>query len=222
MNLESLCTSASRWIERVQTDPQLQALLTGTASRESYAVFLIQTYHYVRWTKPWLALASERLKTAHPELASIFAQKAGEEDGHEQWVLEDLRALGYSPDVVNEVAPSPAVMAYVHWNQAVVNSDEPAGFLGTAYVLEALSERLSGQAAEALEGLAGFKGAVRFLKGHGEADAEHAPALLRWMAGIEPGPTQTSIERSAKVVQALYTDFFGPFRGSSTPATSTC
>lgn len=211
--VENLQKCVALLMDEVQSMPLTQALLMGKASRSSYAAFLIQSYHYVRWTRPLLALASQRLEAKNPALASVFAQKAQEEMGHEHWIVSDLQALGLHRALLLKVPPTAAVRAYIAWNRAVVISSEPAGFLGTAYVLEALSSRFAGQVAQYLKersGILNIENALRFLSGHGEADGAHTEALNKWLAQLGDIQSQNAVELSARVTRALYLEFFAP------------
>src|SRR6185503_17834440 len=105
--VESLMAEVEALIRDLQRDPAGQWMLDGRASREEYAAFLQETYHYVCWTRPLLALSAVRLSAAgrSPELASLFARKAQEEIGHERWVLADLAALGGDTCAVQRSSP---------------------------------------------------------------------------------------------------------------------
>src|SRR5947207_2137272 len=105
----------TRWL---RASTAARCLWDGTIDRAGYARYLIQTYQYVRWTAPLLARGAERLRELgrYPALAELFAVKAREETGHEDWALADLRALGEDIGAIQSEAPSAAVSAYVAWN----------------------------------------------------------------------------------------------------------
>lgn len=187
-------------------------LVEGTCSAHEYAAFLEQTYHYVRWTRPLLARAGERLTALgrSPALAEVFHRKAAEETGHERWALSDLHALGRG---IRRMAPSVAVQAYIAWNRFTVEAGNPLGFLGTAYVLEALS---AGRAQRAVDNLLArseiprIHEAVTFLQGHAEADEHHIAELGAMLAEVPDPADQEAIALSARITGAVYGGIFSP------------
>jgi len=178
--MQRLETAASRMLAWFERDPFGRRLLRGEVTRAEYAGFLAQSYHYVRWTMPLLESAGAQLRASRPALAEAFLVKAREEDGHERWILRDLRALGLSAAEVAASAPSRGVEAYVAWNRMIAESPQAIGLLGTAYVLEVASDRVAGKIAGGLverSRIPGVSGAVRFLRGHAAADPGHVAEL---------------------------------------------
>ncbi len=113
-----------RWLD---TNTRARQLFDGTLDATTYAHFLMQTYHYVRWTTPLLAHAGQRMARMgrHPVLAELLQQKAQEERGHERWLLADLHNLGWSAASVERSLPCAAVAAYVAWNRFTVEAGSP-------------------------------------------------------------------------------------------------
>jgi pyrroloquinoline quinone (PQQ) biosynthesis protein C len=167
----------------------------------------------VKWTTPLLALAGERLKRLgrHPVLAELLVQKAGEETGHERWLLADLRNLGWSAERVEATPLAPAVAAYVAWNRFTTEAGSPTAFLGTAYVLESLSVVRAGVAVEALLArgtIPNIRKAVTFLRGHAGADIEHIAELAAVLRSLTDPEEQRAVVLSARTTRALYTGLF--------------
>lgn len=193
--------------------PRARRLFEGTMDAGEYAAFLVQTYHYVRWTTPLLALAGARMQHLglHPQLAELLVQKASEEKGHEKWVQADLRALGWDAGVVERVGPSAAVAAYVAWNRFTAEAGSPTAFLGTAYVLESLSVQRAGLAAERLVlrgAIPGIHRAVTFLRGHADADGDHVGELAAVLRGLKSPAEQEALVLSARTTRVLYQGLF--------------
>ncbi len=188
-------------------------LFAGEFDTNEYAAFLGQTYLYVRHTRPFLRRAGERLGELGkaPDFARLFLQKADEEDGHEHWALEDLAAIGRPLDESAPPHPSPAVAAYIAWNHFQIEAGSPLAFLGTAYVLEALSQARAGLAATQLARSAripGIERGVRFLRGHADADEGHIDVLGKLLAGIDSPEDRHAIALSAAVTASLYLGMF--------------
>lgn len=191
-------------------EPFAQRLLAGAITADEYASFLAQTYLYVRYTRPLLRLAARRLseRADRPELAALFQQKADEEDGHEQWALADLVAIGRDADEARRASPTPAVAAYIAWNSFTVECGSPVAFLGTAYVLEALSAARAAETAKNLvaeSGIPGIERAVVFLRGHADADTSHVEHLGQWLVALAGSPSDRSdVLLSAMITRATY------------------
>jgi pyrroloquinoline quinone (PQQ) biosynthesis protein C len=199
-----------RWLD---THPRARRLFDGTVDATEYADFLVQTYHYVRWTTPLLAHAGQRMarQGTHPVLGELLQQKAREERGHERWLLADLRNLGWSAEGVEHSLPCAAVAAYVAWNRYTVESGSPTAFLGTAYVLEALAVHRAGEAAQNLverSGIPRIRKAVTFLRGHAGADVEHLAELAATLRGLTAPEEREAILLSARTTRALYAGLF--------------
>lgn len=204
--------------QRLEAHAAARRLSDGTIDRAGYARYLTQTYQYVRWTAPLLARGAERLQELgrYPALAELFAVKAREEMGHEDWALADLRALGEDIVAIQLEAPSAAVSAYVAWNSLIVESGSPTAFLGTAYVLESLSIRHGAEVVSNLcrhSAIRRIEGAVSFLRGHAGADVGHMEQLGALLAQVDDERDQVAILLSARVTATLYEGLFdGPYR----------
>ena len=204
-------------------EPFAQRLLAGAITADEYASFLVQTYLYVRYTRPLLRRAAERLseRANSPELAALFQQKADEEDGHEQWALADLAAIGRDPDEARCASPTPAVSAYIAWNSFTVECGSPVAFLGTAYVLEALSAARAAETVKNLvaeSGIPGIERAVVFLRGHADADTGHVEQLGRWLLILAGSPAdRRDVLLSAMITRVTYAKLLAGITPASSP-----
>ncbi len=89
-----LLAETARERAELQGLPIVQRALAGRIRREEYAAFLGQAYHHVRHTVPLLMACGARLPARHEWLRRAVAEYIEEEIGHEEWVLDDLEALG--------------------------------------------------------------------------------------------------------------------------------
>lgn len=196
-------------VRELDAHPEARCLFDGTADAGRYAHYLVQSYHYVRWTAPLLGLAGRRMQRLghHPVLAELLIQKSREESGHERWLLSDLRALGWTKERVEATPACAAVRAYVHWNRFTSEAGMPTAFLGTAYILEHLSVARAGLAAERLVAqgaIPDIRRAVTFLRGHAGADEGHVAELASVLSGLEDPAEQQALLLSARTTRALY------------------
>jgi hypothetical protein len=97
------------------------------------------------------------------------------------------------------------------WNQFQVEAGWPLGFLGTAYVLEALSDACAGTTATNLiakNRIPGIRNGVRFLQGHADADEGHIDMLRRLLGAVSSKSDQEAIALSGNVTSSLYLGLF--------------
>ena len=196
-------------LDQLHNHPFGKRLCAGNVTREEYVAFLVQTYHYVLHTRPLLARAGERLvHQGKTQLGQLFLHKAEEESGHEHWIVEDLRAIGENPDIVQKVKPVPAVQTFVTWNSFVVEHGSPVALLGAAYVLEAVSSTHAGIVTQNLmkeSRIRGIEHGVRFLRGHADADIEHIVALGQAIEAIATAAEdREDIVTTARITQSTY------------------
>jgi len=197
-------------VRRLDQHPVGAQLVRGQLSRPAYAHYLTQAVHQVRESGPFLertGVAFERL--GRPDLAALFLRKAGEEDGHHLWALDDLAALGVSADAVERTPLSSAVEAYKAWAR-YASEAAPIGIIGLAFTLEWLSYARAGQAADNLvahSGIDGIANAVRFLRAHGDADGGHIEAFRPVVARITDPDEIELLLLSARLTATLYLGF---------------
>ncbi|KFA90303.1 iron-containing redox enzyme family protein [Archangium violaceum] len=223
--MKALEHEARTLVEELNAHPIARRLIDGSIDADSYAHYLVQTYHYVRWTTPLLAEAGRRMKRmgSHPQLAELLLQKSTEERGHERWLLADLKNLGWPAGRVERAQLSPAVIAYVAWNRYTTRSGVPAAFLGTAYVLEYLSVQYASGAVERLlaaNTIPNIRKAVTFLRGHGDADGDHVAELASVLRSLTDPREQAALVLSARNTRVLFSSLFSDEGGEYPARTS--
>ncbi len=200
-------------LEALDAHPEARRLFDGSIDKDRYVHYLIQTYHYARWSTPLMAEAGRRMKRQSPSswLGELMQQKADEERGHERWLLSDLRQLGWSAERVERQMPNPATTAYVAWNRFTSRCGRPEAFLGTAYVLEYLSVSRASQSVErmlAADTIPNIRKAVTFLKAHGPTDEGHVAELTALLGSLEEPEARDALLLSARTTRVLYLGLF--------------
>ncbi|MEZ4297243.1 MAG: hypothetical protein R3B70_19920 [Polyangiaceae bacterium] len=207
--LESVSEELSRRVDEV---PLLRRLFGGAIGEEEMVVFLVQTYHYVRWTQPLLVEAATRLSAlgAPPMWARLFTEKSREEHKHDAWAVADAGKLGWSDVDVLSTLASPAVDAYVAYNRAIVRGNHPLSYLGTAWALEKLALDRAGRACAGLKASesARLAKATLFLRGHAEEDVGHVAELSRLLGAVSDPRDKAGIVTAARATAELYPAFF--------------
>ena len=188
--------------------PAIVDSLAGRVTRTRYVEFLRQAYHHVRHTVPLLMACGSRLGEERTALRAAMTQYIAEETGHEEWILDDLRACGDDPESARRSPPAPAtelMVAYVYDYIARVN---PAGLLGMVHVLEGTSTALATRAAGALaRALALPPSAFRYLSSHGSLDREHVRFFADTVNAL-PVADREHVVHVARRVYRLYGDIF--------------
>ena len=200
-------------LTELDAHPSARRLFDGSIDTRDYIHYLVQTYHYARWTTPLLAEAGQRMKRLgrHSRLGDLLLQKAHEEHGHERWLLADLKNLGWSAERVERTVPNPAVTAYIAWNRFTSRCGRPEAFLGTAYVLEYLSVHRASQAVQrmlAAGHIPHLRKAVTFLRAHGTADTGHVAELTALLGPLTDREEQSALLLSARATRVLYLGLF--------------
>lgn len=211
--VELIRAEAARLTTWLLGQPGAIRLITGTVTKDEYAHFLIQTYHYIRWTTPLLRAAARRLRAQgrYPDLAALMELQAQQKDGHDQWLLSDLLALGYPESAVLSATVSPAVKAYVAWNRFTVQDGSPLALLGTAYVLGLMSVQHAFDLVRVLldaNAIQGIAGAVKFLSGHRDVDPGHVEQIEKAILKVTEPDDCDGIHDSARATRAQYAGLF--------------
>ncbi|WP_414588600.1 iron-containing redox enzyme family protein [Scytonema sp. PCC 10023] len=199
-------------IDKLYADPKYSRLITGELTKEEYLNFLTQTYHYVINTPKTLLTVTKNLK-GHPNpiyqmIQKRFLEHAKEERGHHLWVLNDVKALGYDPEMVKNTAPSPAIEAYNAYSHFVATSQNPIGIFGEAYILEGFSEKIGPVSLKNLREkstIPNIEKAISFIVFHAEADIDHMQSLRNILRDVTDEDDKYAIRLCASVVAQQYT-----------------
>lgn len=195
--------------EYLLSAPVIHQALEGTLSLAGYRAFLGQAYHHVKHTVPLLMACGARLPERLEWLREAIAEYIEEETGHQEWILNDIRACGGDAEAVRAGQPElPAelMVAYVYDRIARHN---PVSFFGMVQVLEGTSIALATQVAEVLQGSLQLPPqAFSYLTSHGSLDIEHVEFFKGLMNRLDDPDDQAAVVHTAKVVYRLYGDLF--------------
>jgi pyrroloquinoline quinone (PQQ) biosynthesis protein C len=189
--------------------PLIQEVMRKGASRELYVDFLSQAYHHVKCTAPLTARAASCCGSDDRRYQTALFEYIQEERGHDEWILEDIEALGGDPQSVRKGSPHFPCRIMVGHAYYLVDHVSPYALLGMIHVLEGMSVALAGNAARAIHktipttGGAGFK----YLTTHGDLDMEHTKMFEQLLDEISPRHASLIIV-SACDFYRLYGDIF--------------
>jgi pyrroloquinoline quinone (PQQ) biosynthesis protein C len=188
--------------------PAIVDCLAGRVTRTRYVAFLRQAYHHVKHTVPLLMACGSKLGEERAALREAMTQYIAEEKGHEEWILDDLRACGDDPEAARRAPPAPATELMVAYVYDYIARVSPAGLLGMVHVLEGTSSALATRAAGSLaRALALPPAAFTYLASHGSLDQEHV-AFFEKTVNVLPFTDQDHVVHVARRVYRLYGDIF--------------
>lgn len=172
-------------------------------SQERYQHFLLELYHVVWHFNPVSAAAASRLADSHRQVRYYLYQHMQEEKGHEDWVLNDLAAVGVDRTTALAYAPSAHTLALTGYNYWAADRKHPCSVLGMLYTLEVIASVYGGAFANAIKDSLLLQGehGVSFINSHATLDAEHMKNLR------EVANTLTDAESQASVVESALVNF---------------
>lgn len=189
--------------------PQIRDGLQGRISRETYIAYLAQAYHHVRHTVPLMRLTHDRLGGDRARYKTALEEYIAEETGHEQWILNDIRAAGGDPDETVRNGPNAATEFMVAYAYDYVGRVAPMGFFGMVFVLESVSIQLASLGADAVRGSLGLpQSAFTYLVSHGALDQDHIAFLKTLLDGVEDAEDRAAITHMARRMFGLFGDLF--------------
>ncbi|MGA9602251.1 MAG: iron-containing redox enzyme family protein [Methylocystis sp.] len=195
--------------EGFQSIPLIRGVLGGGAvTRGMYIDFLTQAYHHVKHTFPLLASAAARTTDASYQKALLSYMN--EERGHDEWILDDLRAIGGDAEAVRNGRPGAACELMVAYSYYAIEHVSPFALLGSVHVLEGMSVALAHGAAGAIQAALGVRQEEGFsyLRSHGTLDIQHVAFFRELVDGFADGETREIVVRSSKMFYKLYGDIF--------------
>jgi len=200
-------TEAER--NELQSLPIIRAGASGQVSRAAYIAFLTEAYHHVKHTTPLLMACGARLPERYEWLRSAVAEYIEEEVGHQEWILNDIKACGGDAEAVRNGKPRVATELMVAYAYDTIARINPVGFFGMVLVLEGTSVALATNAGKALQQSLGLGNkAFSYLTSHGSLDVGHVDFYASLINRITDPADQACLIHSAKMFYKLYGDIF--------------
>jgi pyrroloquinoline quinone (PQQ) biosynthesis protein C len=193
-----------------ETHPVALAAVADGLSVERYRKLLLELYQIVWHFNPICAAAAGRMPDAHRELRYFLYRHMAEESGHEQWVGNDLEAIGVGEAALLKHQPSPSTLALIGYNYWGADRRDPCSVLGMMYVLEVIASVYGGAFASAMREsllLVGDRG-VTFIGSHATLDADHMVQLRKILVTIEDAGARDAIVESTLVNFEFVTRIF--------------
>lgn len=189
--------------------PLIGQALEGKISRELYVAFLIQAYHHVRHTVPLMMAVGARLPDRLAWLRQDVLHYLEEENGHDEWILNDIAAAGGDREAAARSTPQVATEAMVAYAYDMIARRNPVGFFGMVHVLEGTSASLALRAADSIA--ASLQLPIRaftYLRSHGQLDQEHTQHLAGILDRLDDSGDRAAVVQCARAMYWLYGNVF--------------
>jgi hypothetical protein len=206
---DDLLTETERERAELLAIPFIRDGAAGRLQRADYVAFLGQAYHHVNHTLPLLMACGARLPARLEWLRAEMGDYIKEETGHQEWILDDIRACGGDAEAVRKGCPDLPAELLVAYAYDVIARVNPVGFFGMVLVLEGTSIAVASRAADALmRALRLPAAAFSYLTSHGALDVGHTRLFASLMNRLEDSGDRERVVHCAKVFYRLYGNVF--------------
>ncbi|MCB1628378.1 MAG: AMP-binding protein, partial [Xanthomonadales bacterium] len=207
---QRLQAETARERDYLLASPLIRRCLDGDSfTLEEYIAFLSQAYHHVRHTVPLLMAAGSRLPPEQERYREAIAEYIEEEIGHQEWILNDIRACGADAEQVRHSQPAFATELMVSYAYDGISRGNPMCFFGMVFVLEGTSINLATAAAQIIQQRLGLPDrAFSYLRSHGSLDIKHMQFFEKLMDSVQSADDQAAIIHAARRFYVLYANIF--------------
>lgn len=187
--------------------PVLAAIPEGRFNLDSYRYFLSQAYHHVKHTVPLMMACGARLPARLEWMREALVEYIRDEYGHQEWILNDLEALGADVDAVRHGQPDLPIEMMVAWLYDAIARGNPVSFFGMVHVLEGTSIALATPLGEQVQKTLDLpKQAFSYLYSHGALDQDHYQFFTGLINRIEADDDRQAVIHASRVIYRLYGD----------------
>ena len=193
-----------------ETNPVVLDAVAHGMDIERYRRLLLELHHVVWHFNPVCAAAASRVSDDHRQVRYFLYEHMHEESGHEEWVMNDLEAVGVSHAVTRAHAASINTLALNGYNHWAADRRHPCTVLGMMYALEVIASVYGGTFSAAIREsllLEGDRG-VSFISSHATMDAEHMVTLRKILNTITDDAAREAVVESTLVNFHLLTRVF--------------
>ena len=158
-----------------ETNSKVLDIVANGLPLQRYRNLLLELYHVVWHFNPVCAAAASRVSDAQKQVRYFLYDHMNEEKGHEEWVMNDLAAMGVKAEQVLAYKPTEFMLALNGYNYWAADRRHPCSVLGMLYALEVVASVYGGQMTTAISEsllLQGDRG-ISFISSHATLDAEH-------------------------------------------------
>jgi pyrroloquinoline quinone (PQQ) biosynthesis protein C len=184
-----------------ETNPVVLDAVANGMPIERYRKLLLELYHVVWHFNPVCAAAASRIEDSHRQIRYHLYEHMHEESGHEEWVMNDLEAVGVQRSDTLAHAASPFTLALNGYNYWAADRRHPCSVLGMLYALEVIASVYGGPFASAIKEsllLEGEQG-ISFIGSHATMDAQHMAELRKVLDTVRDKAARDAVVESVLV-----------------------
>jgi pyrroloquinoline quinone (PQQ) biosynthesis protein C len=184
-----------------ENHPVLLDSVAHGMSLERYRKFLLELYHVVWHFNTISAAAASRVPDTHRKIRYHLYEHMHEEMGHEEWVLNDLAAVGVTAATALAYQPSANTLALVGFNYWAADRRNPCSVLGMLYTLEVIASVYGGPFSSAIKEALLLEGesGVSFISSHATMDTHHMAEMRKILNTIEDDAAKQAVVESTEV-----------------------
>ena len=139
-----LVTDTDEERRRFETNPIVLDAVARGMPVERYRKLLHELYHIVWHFNPVCAAGASRMPDEYRQIRYFLYEHMHEESGHEDWVINDLEAVGIPKERVCVHQPSVFTLALTGYNYWAADRRHPCSVLGMIYALEVIASVYGG------------------------------------------------------------------------------
>lgn len=193
--------STSNVIEQLKTSLEVVSRVAKKMNWEDpnyYACWLSQTFHYTKHSTRTLSAAASRFGLDRDFENMQLIDHAKEERSHEKLAINDIKVLGYSPEIFPELPETRRIYQCIFYQ---IDRESPASIFGYTFFLESLSVGAGTIVSQKIKNAFGSK-ALSYLKIHTEDDVDHLkrcePLIERFKSTKDLHSIKDAIEMTGK------------------------
>jgi pyrroloquinoline quinone (PQQ) biosynthesis protein C len=193
-----LVTSTDEARREFETNSKVLDIVANGLPLQRYRNLLLELYHVVWHFNPVCAAAASRVSDAQKQVRYFLYDHMNEEKGHEEWVMNDLAAMGVKAEQVLAYKPTEFMLALNGYNYWAADRRHPCSVLGMLYALEVVASVYGGQMTTAISEsllLQGDRG-ISFISSHATLDAEHMIDLRLILNTLEDEAAKSAVIES--------------------------
>ncbi|MGS0740341.1 iron-containing redox enzyme family protein [Glaciimonas sp. GG7] len=160
------------WKEIFSTSGFINAIESGQMTKELYAIYMVETFHYTSHNARNQALVGTR-ENCNSVYSRFCYEHAAEEVGHEKMALHDVLSIGLKDIEFTIPRPLPeteTLIAYLYWISLTGN---PLQRLGYSYWAENCYAYINPMIAKVRNTLMLEASQLTFFIAHSDIDADH-------------------------------------------------
>jgi Iron-containing redox enzyme len=184
-----------------ETNPVVLDAVANGMPVERYRKLLLELYHVVWHFNPVCAAAASRVPDTHSQVRYFLYEHMHEESGHEQWVVNDLDAVGVGQHITRAHPATVFTLALNGYNHWAADRRHPCSVLGMMYAQEVIASVYGGPFASAIKEsllLEGERG-ISFISSHATMDAEHMAELRLVLNTVQDDEARDAVTESTIV-----------------------